>query len=336
LGSNQRMDTQQYFCIAGTGAYLPQRCLTAEDIDGRIGRNPGWTRARTGVVERRECASPESLGSMARVAIQAAMHDANTAWADIDMIVDCSTSRHRPIPCNAAHLQALFGEPASGIPCIDVQSTCLGFIVALHVANGLMHAPHYRAILVVCSEAGLAGVNWSEPESAALVGDGAAAAVLRRRECGERCAYFHETYSQYLDCCRVDGGGHLLTPYAYTADNDVRYRFHMDGRALFRAVRKHLPPMVRRAMQAAEASPERLHVVPHQASPGAAEFVSRLLKLPQERFHGGMERFGNLAAAGIPYVLHRCRKERVFGPGDQVMLMGTSAGYSQAVLVFRM
>jgi 3-oxoacyl-[acyl-carrier-protein] synthase III len=35
-------------------------------------------------------------------------------------------------------------------------------------------------------------------------------------------------------------------------------------------------------------------------------------------------------------VLHLCRAERRIASGDPVLLLGTSAGYSQAGLIFRM
>ena len=328
------MDTRQHFCIAGSGIYLPQQRLTAEDVDRRLGKARGWTRAHSGVVERFECVAPETLGSMARAAVTEAMADAAVDWPEIDLILDASTSRHRPLPCNAVHIQSLFGAAASRIPCFDVQSTCLGFVVALHVANGLFSTGAYRHILIVCSEAGLAGINWQEAESAVLMGDGAAAVVLRRRRDEARCIYRHETYAELIDACLVDGGGHHLTPFEYCAENDHRYRFHMDGPAMFRAARKYLPRMVAEALDAVDVDRSRLHVVPHQASPRGLELVARLLKMPRYRFHVGMETCGNLAAAGIPLMYHRCRKGGYFQQGDPVMLLGTSAGYSQAVMVF--
>ena len=176
------MDIEQHFQLIGSGVYFPRRELDAEEIDKRLGKSPGWTRANIGVNRRFECAAPESIATMAAEAVTKAMDAAQLRWPEIDLILDCSTSRHRPIPCNAVHVQALFGADAQGIPCFDVQSTCLGFIVALHVANGLMRSGTYRHILISCSEAPLAAVNWREAESAALFGDGAAAFILKRSE----------------------------------------------------------------------------------------------------------------------------------------------------------
>ena len=127
----------QHFEIIGSGLHLPQSKLTAPDVDARAGLPTGWTAAHTGVLERYECVAPETLATMATSAIEQAMRESATAWSDVDLILDGSTCRHQPIPCNAAVIQQHIGRDAAGIACMDVQSTCLVFIVALQVVNAL-------------------------------------------------------------------------------------------------------------------------------------------------------------------------------------------------------
>ncbi|HVR39185.1 MAG TPA: 3-oxoacyl-[acyl-carrier-protein] synthase III C-terminal domain-containing protein [Thermoanaerobaculia bacterium] len=326
----------QHFSILGTGLYLPQRKLTAEDADDRAGLSRGWTRAHTGVVDRYECVAPESLATMACNAIHAAMQDASVSWRDIDLILDASNCRHQPIPCNAAYLQHTLGADARGIPCMDVQSTCLGFIVALQVANGLFAAGAYKHILIVCSEQALLGVNWREPESACLMGDGAAAVVVRRADPAPGYFFAHQTFGEHLETCQIRGGGHVLPVTTYTAESDSTFRFHMDGPQLMRTAAKYLPPMTESLLADAGIAPNDLHVIPHQASPKALNVMRRLLRFRAERFQNRVAQMGNLIAASIPAVLHQCRAERITKAGDAVLLIGTSAGYSQAGLIFRM
>ena len=326
----------QRFQLIGTGLHLPRVVVSAEEIDRRIDRPTGWTRTHVGVETRHECVAPESLGSMAQVAIDEAMAEAGIGWRDVDLVIDASASRHQPIPCNAAHLLARFGPDAEGIPGFDVQCTCLGFIIALNLANGLFAAGLYRHILIVCAEGPLGGVDWREPESAGLLGDGAAAVVIRRSEPRATCFFRQETFAQHLDICQVRGGAHNLSPFDYTPEIDAEYRFHMDGARLFRVALKHLVPLANRMIAESKLDRSRLHVVPHQASPRGVDSVRRLLDFPPERFHSRVAKMGNLVSASIPAVLHRCRRERLLEPETDVLLLGTSAGYSQAVLIFRM
>jgi 3-oxoacyl-[acyl-carrier-protein] synthase-3 len=328
------MDMQQHFEIIGSGLHLPQRKLTASDADARAGLPDGWTAEHTGVLTRYECVAPESIATMAASAVQQAMQDAAVTWPDVDLILDASTCRHQPIPCNAAAIQQSFGSAAAGIACMDVQSTCLGFIVALQVANALFGGGGYRHIIVVCSEAALLGVDWREPESACLMGDGAAAVILRRTQPRDGYFYAHQTFAQHLDVCQIRGGGHLLPVTEYTAETDSAFRFHMDGPQLLRVAAKHLPPMTESLLRDAGLDPADLHVIPHQAAPKALSLIRRLLRFKHDRFHNRVATMGNLIAASIPAVLHQTRVEGVLPKGAPVLLLGTSAGYSQAGLIF--
>lgn len=326
----------QHFEVAGTGLYLPSRTVSADEIDARTGRPTGWTRDHVGVLTRHECVPPETLGGMAVAAMTQALADASVGWADIDLLIDASTCPHQPIPCNAAYLLHLVGAAAEGVAGMDVHGTCLGFPLAVNVANALLGTGAYRRVLVVCSETALRRVNWDDPESAGLMGDGAAAVVLRRADPSPGYAFAHQTFPQYLGACQIRGGGLLLPPDELTPENAAEYRFAMDGPRLVMAALKHLPPLVDKLLTTADTDRDGLQVVPHQASPRALEIVRRRLKFAPDRFHDRVAHLGNLVSASIPSVLHMCRTDGTLRAGEGVMLLGTSAGYAQAGLVFRL
>ncbi|MEN1678790.1 MAG: 3-oxoacyl-[acyl-carrier-protein] synthase III C-terminal domain-containing protein [Planctomycetota bacterium] len=329
------MHLEQHFRIAGTGHYRPQTVLSCEAVDQRLGKPLGWAASNSGVTDRRECLPHESLAGMAQAAIDAAMRDAGVGWDSIDLLIDCSNSRQQPVPCNAALVQAAIGKAAAGVPCFDVQSTCLGFLVALQVANGLLASRGFKTILIVCSEAPLSGVDWSEPESASLMSDAAAAVVVVAQQPTPTLLYAHETHAQHAAVCEVRGGGHNLLPFDYRSEIDGAYRFHMDGPRLFRIARKLLPPMVEALIQESGVERSDLFVIPHQASPRAVEVVRRVLRFNEEQYVNRVPEFGNTVAASVPLTLDVCRHEGRIADGDSVLLLGTSAGYSQAAMVFQ-
>ena len=262
------------------------------------------------------------------------MQDASVAWSEIDLLIDCSTSRHQPIPCNAAVVQSLFLPEANRIPCMDVHGTCLGFLLGLNVANALLATGAYRRVLLVTSEAPLAAANWDEPESSTLLGDGAAALIVGGRQPTETYFFRHETYSEHVAECEVRGGGHTLPAFAYSQDVDLHFRFHMEGPRLFKTALTRLPPLIEQLLAEANVDSENVVFVPHQASPHAVEAVRRRLKVPADRFINRARVTGNLASASIPLVLDQLRREGSLCPGQAVMFLGTSAGYAQAGMLF--
>ncbi len=277
---------------------------------------------------------------MGSEAIRIAMEQARISWSDVDLLIDCSTSRYRPIPCNAAHYLNIAGTSARGIPCFDIQSTCLGFLVALNAVNGLFAAGGYRNIVLVASECAMKGVNWKQPESAGLIGDGAAAAVLSSTPPFGPLLMVHETYAEHLDLCKVNGGAHYMTAMEYSDDRMADYLFDMNGPAVFRVALGRLPRMVRSLVTEWQSLPENqhrdisdLHIIPHQASPRALDVVRGLLNSDESHFHSQVRDVGNMAAASLPFMLDWCLRTHRIPATEPFMLLGTSAGYAQAAMI---
>lgn len=325
---------KQHFRLLGTGSDLPGPGVSASELETRLDLPQGWIERHTGVETRYECTSPDTLETMARNAILRAMEDAALTWNEIDLVIDCSTSRHQPIPCNAAVLQSLFLPQAQRIPCMDVHSTCLGFLVGLNVANALFAAGSARRILLVASEAPLRAANPAEPESSTLLSDGAAAVILEQQLPHPGYGFRHETWAEHLDECQVRGGGHRMPAFEFTRDQDREYRFHMDGPRLFRTALRRLPPMIRQLFLDRGMSLDEVLFIPHQASPHGVEAIRKKLGVAPERFLNRSRTLGNMAAASIPVVLDQCRRSGDWSNDQPICLVGTSAGYSQAALVF--
>ncbi len=323
---------KQYFRIAGSAGALPRRAISAEELDRRLGLPAGWIARHTGVLNRHAASGPEEVAALIKQVGEAALADAGRGVAELDLIVDASLCMQQPIPCNAALVQKVLGAAANGIPCVDVHASCLGFIVALNVVNGLMATGTTRRAMIVCAETPLQGVNWKEPESACLMGDGVAAFVLEAADQGGTYAFAQQTYADGAELCEVRGGGHRLPPFAYTEAERAAYQFHMDGAALHRMASKRLPALLTEILGSSGRSLDELHIIPHQASGPALEFMRRRLRLPEERFHVSIARHGNMVAAGIPYVLDRVRRK--LPAGAPVLVMGTAAGYTQAAAIF--
>src|SRR5262245_28776768 len=166
--------------VASAAFYVPPRVETAAELAPRIGKSEDWIVSRTGVRERRIAAEPvEALG------VRAARAALGPGPAP-DLIVNASTTPRQLIPDTSVFIQEGLG--LEGIPSYSVHASCLSFLVALHNAAALVTAGAYRRVLLVSAERPTPNRNLAEPESASLVGDGAAAAVLVPTPKGETSA----------------------------------------------------------------------------------------------------------------------------------------------------
>jgi 3-oxoacyl-[acyl-carrier-protein] synthase-3 len=322
----------QYFRIVGSSRYLPHAQITSEELDARFGYSPGETEKLTGIRTRHQALVPETASSMACRVIREAMDSARLKLSDVDLLIDASLSIQQPIPCNAALIQEALGPEAAGMPAFDVHASCLGFLAALRVVNGLCASGSVRRAIIVCSETPLRGVNWDEPESASLMGDGAAAIVAEACPSSGACVFAMQTFGEGASLCGVEGGGHRLTPYAFTVPLRHRFQFHMEGKALHKMASRRLPPLVSSVLNESERELDSLEVIPHQASGPSIELIRRKLGISLSRLNSSISSHGNLVAAGIPYVLHAVRLK--VAPGSPVLVVGTGAGYSQAAAIF--
>ena len=324
----------QHFKIIGSARALPRKAISAAELDCRLGLPPGWTARHTGVLMRHHCSGPEEAEQLTRAVCTHALTDAGRSLADIDLIVDASLCIQQPIPYNAALVQEILGPAASGISCLDVHASCLGFVVALNVVNGLFASGNARRALIVCAETHSQGVNWKEPESACLMGDGTTAYVVEAVSRGNPCSFLVETFAEGAHLCEVRGGGHRLPPYLYSESMRPAFQFHMDGKAVHKLASRHLPQLLAKVLTQTGRRLDELTTIPHQASGPALDLMRRRLGLPEDRFHSSIAEHGNLVAAGIPYVLDAVRRR--LPAGSPILLLGTAAGYTQAAAVFEL
>jgi 3-oxoacyl-[acyl-carrier-protein] synthase-3 len=317
--------------LLGTGVCLPKKIVTAAELDVQAGLEPGWTRAHTGVLTR-HFVTNETASSMGARAAEDALTAVGIDIGQIDCIVSTSGTPEQLIPCTAVLIQEKLGRRAEGIPCFDINSTCLSFLTGLDMLSALIEAGRFERVLLVAAEVASVGLDWSEPESCAILGDGAAAVVLGRSGAAETSRILGarmETYSQGAHLAEIRGGGSARPARQYCEATKDDYLFRMQGRALFRMASAIVPGFVERLL-----APPGLAigdfdlVVPHQASLPGLELMRRRLGVAEEAWFTFAERVGNTVAASIPMGLHFALEQKRLRRGDRALLLGTAAGFA--------
>ncbi|WP_288402443.1 ketoacyl-ACP synthase III [uncultured Deinococcus sp.] len=319
--------------VLATAEALPRRVVPTAEVAARCGVDPEVAEARSGVRERRWLSEGETALSLGAQAARRALDTAGLEPGEVDVLLNASGSQLQPIPDGAALLARELG--LRGAAAYSLHGTCLSFLLALHHAALLLHAGQARHILIVSSEAGSLGLNFAQPESALLIGDGAAAVLVgRAREgTGEGVqAMRFETYPEGADHTRIRGGGSLLPPGHPDAD-PLAFTFDMQGRRVLRLAAQVVPEVLERLRPGLSTGlPGIDRVVPHQASAAGLELMRRS-GWPAERTETTLATLGNVVAASLPLTLHRALTR---GAGPQTLLLaGTGAGLSVGGLILR-
>lgn len=313
--------------LAGLGYHLPGRVVSSGELDARLGVEPGWTERVTGIRERRYACGETSAG-MAAAACRGALERAGVALAEVDAIVGASSVPQQAIPCTAALVQRELGAPDGGSACWDVNATCLGFLFALQSAAHLVAAGVYRNVLVFSSEIAAHSRDPGSPESAALFGDAAAAALVTRAAPGEASALHlarFATHASGADLTRIVGGGTLHHPNDPATTPEMNL-FRMEGPPVLRKTARLLAPFVDDFLRRAGWAPTDVDaLVPHQASRAGIDLLARSGFRPEQVVLNLPER-GNCIAASIPLALAEGVEAGRVRRGDRVLLLGTGAG----------
>jgi 3-oxoacyl-[acyl-carrier-protein] synthase III len=253
-----------------------------------------------------------------------------------DLILNASTTPRQLIPDTAAFVQQELGY--SGVPSYTIHATCLSFLVGLHTAALHISAGAARRVLVVSSEIGSPGRDMRDPESAVLIGDGAAAAIVVPTPAGEPSefvAWRMATWPEGAEFTELRGFGQRCHP-SNLETRPADQLFRMDGRSIFKMVRKPF----REALNAVLAEHSLTYsdidlVVPHQASGPALEHLRRLTDFRSEQVVNIVAEYGNCIAASLPMALAHAHQAGRLKRGMRVLMVGTGAGLSMACALLR-
>lgn len=315
--------------IVGTGIHAPPRVETAAELAPRIGVSPEWIEQRTGVLRRHLADEP-----MHKMAARAA-RQALAGGGPPDLVINASLTPIQLIPDSSVFILEELG--LAGRPAFSVHATCLSFVVGIQTAAALVHAGTFRRVLVVSAEQGSVSRDYSQPESAALIGDGAAAAVVEPTPAGQDSAFLGfamATWPEGAAHTELRGCGtrrHPNDPRTEPADN----LFQMSGPNVFKMALRKVPPLIEGLLAQAGVTPDDVKlVVPHQASgPGMRAYEK--LGFPTERIVNIIGEYGNCIAASVPMALALAVEQGRLQRGDLVLLMGTGAGLSVAGALLR-
>jgi 3-oxoacyl-[acyl-carrier-protein] synthase-3 len=266
-------------------------------------------------------------------ALQQAMERAECTLRDVDCIVCANGTFSRPVPCTASAIQCELGDDARGIPCFDIDATCLSFVTALNLMTAALFAGQYQRVAIISTEVASCGLNLRHVESAGLFGDGAAACIIEKDISGSGgiAGYHMVTDAKFNSICSIPGGGSDLPAQRYSQETASQYLFQMDGPLLLKRILRTIKPFLKELYNKAGCTQQDIRcVIPHQASPRGVEIVRDHLGFSEAQWFSIVEDYGNCIAASIPMALDIALTQGKVRTGDPVLLLGTGAGLSLA------
>lgn len=263
-----RMQPATY--ITGVGAALPERVLGNLELTQRmpwLDVSPDWIAEHTGIEQRHVAAPGQQAVDLALPAALQALQQAQCDVDEIDLVLLATNSSEFVYPAGAAllqeHLAAATGRPMAKAAALDLQQGCASFVAAIVLATSMVQSGHCQRVLVTGAEVVTRMLDWSE-KNCVLLGDGACACVVSselppaprplalqvlgsflRTIPDRESIYQHGVLDprndpiQHIDYAERQGGrlrgGDLYARLQPTGRSGL---FHMDGRKVYRFVRR--------------------------------------------------------------------------------------------------
>ena len=314
--------------ITGSGYFLPDKIETSLELSKKINKSEEWILSRTGVMERR--VSDIDVDKMGARAGRKALNGKKP-----DLIINASGVGKQIIPDSSVFLQRELGF--SGIPSFSIHATCLSFLVAFNTAGAFISQGIYKKILIISSDRGTRGRNYNQPESAALLGDAAAAVLVENSnsDSSEILSYSMETWPEGHDLTEVRGGGTNLHPQDEGTNIDDNL-FSMNGPRIYKMARKKVYDVIKNDLKNNNLKPNDIDcLVPHQASLLAIKAYSTYGGFKENNVVNIIAKTGNCVAASLPLAFAMACENKQIERNDLVYLVGTGAGLSIASLLLR-
>lgn len=321
--------TQRTSFIRGSGAYLPSRILTNDDLSRMVDTSDEWIRERTGIHQRHIAADDEVTSDLATASARDALDNAGIDAGDVDLIVVATTTPDQTFPATATSVQAKLG--IHGGAAFDVQAVCSGFLFALATADSMLRQGLFNTALVIGAETFTRILDWSDRGTCVLFGDGSGAVVLQAAQGSSDegiIAHHIRTDGTKKDLLYVDGG---------VSSTGTIGHVRMQGNQVFKHAVTNISSAIQQVLDDTNHSVEDIDwFVPHQANQRILNGVARKMGLDEEKVVSTVAKHGNTSAASIPLALHTAISDGRIKSGDLVLSEAMGGGFSWGASLFRL
>ncbi|MGL5766769.1 MAG: beta-ketoacyl-ACP synthase III [Sarcina sp.] len=310
--------------IAGVGAYAPENIVSNAALAKIVDTSDEWIKTRTGIKERRISIN-ENTSDLAAKAAKIALENSGTDVKMIDYIIVATMTGDSYTPSTASLVQAKIG--AINASAIDVNAACTGFIYAIEIANAFIKQGVYKNILVIGAETLSKIVNWNDRSTCVLFGDGAGAILLTQTDEDTGIEAVITGSDGSKGDSLVAENIELNNPYSLRSDIQHDNYIRMNGGEVFKFATRIMADSLEKLANESSFSLEEVdYIIPHQANYRIIEYVSKKLKINQEKFIINLERYGNTSGASIPIALAEGISSDKIKKGDNLMLVGFGGG----------
>lgn len=320
--------------ITGTGAFLPPKRLTNQDLERMVDTSSEWIIKRTGIKERRIVEDGVATSDLAEKAALRALEDARVSPKDVDLIITSTITPDSLFPSTSCYVQKKIGADKAGA--FDVLAACAGFIYALSIGQNFINSGAMDNVLIIGAECLSKVTDYTDRTTCILFGDGAGATLLQR---GTGRSEILTTYlgadGNHTDVLKLPAGGSKIPSSVKTLQDRLHY-IKFRGREVFKLAITNLTELISNTVKSSGFRLEDISVfILHQSNFRIIEATMERLNVPLEKIFFNIDRYGNTSSASIPIAIDEAKKVGRLKPGDLVLLAAFGGGLTWSSSIIR-
>lgn len=301
---------------------------------------------KTGVVERRLTKPEQTASDLAFVAAEKLLDEKQIDRQEIGMCILVTQTPDYSIPATACVLHKRLGL-AKDCLAFDVNLGCSGYVYGLQIVASLMETtPCKYALLLVgdtSNKSGVLGAGIAPEDSASvmLFGEGGSATLM------EKC----DEAPEIVTALRSDGDGfkaiiapagrarntHASHERVMWADGNKRsdYDLYMNGVDVFTFTITEVPQIINEFVDTYGMDKDEFDCYAfHQANTFIFKQIVKRTKIPKDKLHVSMDRYGNTSVTSIPLTLCDRFGDENNGKDRHIFSCGFGIGLSWGIATF--
>ena len=323
---NKNPNSLRTVSIVGTGAYLPEKVVTNDDLAKLVDTNDEWIYSRTGMRERRIARDDQATSDLAAEAAKAALVDAGISADEVDLLIVATLSPDMFFPSTACFVQEQIG--AKNAYCYDLGAACSGSLYALETAKNQIACGAVETALVIGAEKMSTFIDWEDRGTCVLFGDGAGAVVLKAS--GAERGIMNGTFGSDGSLANLlwTPGGGSRNPMSHEILDQKQQYLKMGGREVYKHAVKQMTQSTLDALEINGLTSDDIKCfVAHQANARIIEAIGKRLDV-MDRMFMNVEKYANTSAAALLIAMDEVVKSGTVKQGDLMLLVAFGGGFT--------
>lgn len=320
--------------ILATGSYVPKDEIDSAEVARRAGATAEEIERGTRIRTRRYAAPDEAASDLATHAAERTLAQAGISADQVDYLVVSTATGDFPQPPTAHLVQNAID--AHRATCFDISVSSSGFIYGLDLVRSLLRLRGGGLGLMISAEVYSRFIDFSDHRTAALLGDGAAAALVGPVPSGH--GFLRTDLSGPGDApepLRIPAGGSRVPP-SHESVAAGGHHVTMDDRGARDLVRAYGAPALAGLVRDAGYGTEQIdHLMAHQPAGLPPDGLARASGLRNAVAHCTVEKYGDVGSASVPLTLDLVNRAGLLHDGDLVLLAGLGSGTSIGASLMR-